>query len=288
MRLAIGAAQMGMPYGVANRSGQVQAGEAARMIALAKHRGVDTIDTAAAYGGSERTLGSCDLAGMRVVTKIPALPDGCTDPSGWVERSVQESCERLRVSELHAVLVHRAADLLGPAGPSIVDTLERMRHGGCMRRVGVSVYDPDELASVAERMRLEVVQLPRSPMDRRFERAGWIDRLHRSGTEIHVRSILLQGLLAIPRPMIPGRFDRWSGHLAAWHAWLADERIGALEACLADALAETRIDRIILGFDGLAQLEQACELALRPPRRSPEVFAVDDLDLLLPSRWSAE
>ena len=50
MRLAIGAAQMGMPYGIANRTGQVGPAEIVRVLDLARQRGVDTIDTAAAYG----------------------------------------------------------------------------------------------------------------------------------------------------------------------------------------------------------------------------------------------
>jgi hypothetical protein len=57
--------------------------------------------------------------------------------------------------------------------------------------------------------------------------------------------------------------------------------------CIADAMAEPSIDRIVVGFDSRHQLLQACGAARGRPTRVPPDLAVDDLDLLLPSRWPA-
>ena len=56
-RLAIGTAQFGMSYGIANSVGQVSLKEVSKILALARKEGVDTLDTAIAYGESERVLG---------------------------------------------------------------------------------------------------------------------------------------------------------------------------------------------------------------------------------------
>ena len=55
-RLALGTAQFGTAYGVANRSGRVSMSEGARILDYAWAVGMNTLDTAAAYGESERTL----------------------------------------------------------------------------------------------------------------------------------------------------------------------------------------------------------------------------------------
>jgi hypothetical protein len=57
MRLCLGTAQFGLRYGIANTRGQVDASEVANILAVAHANGIDTLDTAIAYGESERTLG---------------------------------------------------------------------------------------------------------------------------------------------------------------------------------------------------------------------------------------
>ena len=57
-RLALGTAQFGLAYGINNKSGQTQLSEVQSILSEAKRCGVDTLDTAAAYGQSEEVLGS--------------------------------------------------------------------------------------------------------------------------------------------------------------------------------------------------------------------------------------
>jgi len=286
MKLAIGAAQLGMPYGVANRVGRVNGASAARMLDVARANGIDTIDTAAAYGESEATLGTIGTSGFRVVTKIGPIPATCPDAADWVVESVRASCGRLRRPSVYGVLLHRSEDLLGPHGAGVADGLRRLPSHGLAERFGVSVYSPDELARAQSVLGGDLVQLPRNPFDRRFDRTGWIRRLADSGVEVHVRSIFLQGLLAMAPSAVPERFSRWRGPLEAWHRWLAARGVGAIEACLSDAMSDPCISRIVTGFDSPEQLAEACALAGRSSLPAPDSLAVDDLDLLLPSRWS--
>ena len=60
-RLALGTAQFGMSYGIANTSGQVSRDEAKAILDLATANGIDTIDTAIAYGESEACLGDVEV-----------------------------------------------------------------------------------------------------------------------------------------------------------------------------------------------------------------------------------
>ena len=57
-KLAIGTAQFGMTYGIANKNGQVQKDEITAILHLARRNGIDTLDTAKAYGTSEKAIGS--------------------------------------------------------------------------------------------------------------------------------------------------------------------------------------------------------------------------------------
>jgi hypothetical protein len=66
LKLALGTVQFGRPYGIANQSGQVSRAEAKVILALARSAGIDTLDTAIAYGESETCLGAVGAAGIGV------------------------------------------------------------------------------------------------------------------------------------------------------------------------------------------------------------------------------
>ena len=56
-QFVLGAAQLGMNYGVANKTGQPNEEESFAILDKAAKNGVTMIDTAQAYGNSERVIG---------------------------------------------------------------------------------------------------------------------------------------------------------------------------------------------------------------------------------------
>lgn len=80
MKLALGGAQFGLAYGVANTSGQVALPEASRILQMAYKQGVRVIDTAIAYGESEKALGQVGVAGWECnqqAARNACRPFGC-------------------------------------------------------------------------------------------------------------------------------------------------------------------------------------------------------------------
>lgn len=285
-RLALGTVQLGLPYGVANRTGQATAAEAAGIVARARAAGLDTLDTASAYGDSHRRLGEIGVAGWRVVSKLPPLPGDASDVGGWVDRCVEASLAALNVASLYGLLLHRAADALEERGPALRAAVERLKARGVVRKIGVSIYDPALLGDLQEQFPLDLLQAPFSILDRRLETSGWLERLARRGVEVHARSVFLQGLLLMTEDERPAKFARWSGLWRAWRAWLGSERLAPVEACLGFALARGNIDRVIVGVDNAIQLNEL--LAAATPRAlvPPPEFSTQDVDLLDPSNWS--
>lgn len=286
-RLALGTVQFGLPYGIANRVGQPSLAEAARIVADAHAAGVDTLDTAVAYGSSEARLGEIGVADWRVITKLPAVPDGLTDVRRWVRDSLGASLERLGVSAVTGLLLHRAADLCGRVGPDLGRALRDERDAGRALRVGVSIYDPSELDAIWPDFQPDLVQGPYSVVDRRLDTSGWLDKLAAHGCEVHTRSVFLQGVLLMPSDARPVRFARWPEVWSAWANWLSESGRSPLEAALAHALAHPGISRVLVGVDSVAQLDAIVSAAGGLPLAAPQGVASADLDLIDPSRWHA-
>ena len=286
MKLALGTVQFGLPYGIANQAGQVSRSEAKTMLQLALANGMDTLDTAIAYGDSEKCLGEVGTQGFKVVTKLPALPDSCMDVSGWVEQQVNASLLRLGVSEVYGLLLHRSEQLIGSNGVALYKALQTLKDNGQVKKVGVSIYSPSELAVLMPRYRFDLVQAPFNLVDQRLYSSGWMQRLKDDNVEIHTRSAFLQGLLLMNQADIPSKFLRWDSLWRTWHKWLADSRISAVQACLAFPLSFSEIDRVIVGADSVSQLSQIISATKRPTNLNLPNMQCDDEDLISPARWA--
>ena len=90
MRLALGTVQFGLAYGISNSAGEIADDELDAILALARKLGMDTLDTAQAYGNAESRLGSRPTADFRLVNK---LAPGIRPPE--VNACVQSSLQRL-------------------------------------------------------------------------------------------------------------------------------------------------------------------------------------------------
>jgi aryl-alcohol dehydrogenase-like predicted oxidoreductase len=272
---------------VANRQGQVSRHEGARIVHRARYAGLDTLDTAIAYGESERRLGEIGVDGWRVVTKLPAVPTDTADVPAWVEREVVGSLARLGTSRLAGLLLHRSGDLLAPHGEALWASMLGLQRRGLVAKVGVSIYDPEELDELWPSFSLELVQAPFNVLDRRLATSGWLGRLRSAGTEIHVRSVFLQGLLLMESGNRPSKFGRWQTVWREWDAWLSETGRSSLESCLRCALTHPEIDRVVVGVDSLQQLEEILAGASANGAAPPWSLVTEDLDLINPSHWDA-
>ena len=129
-KIALGTVQFGLDYGIANEVGQVKSAEVQQILFEAKKNKIDMLDTAIAYGTSEVVLGGAGIDGFRVVTKLPALPTDQSDIGHWVRDHVNLSLKRLKQETLHALLLHRAQDLLGIGGAQLIQALRHLKSAG--------------------------------------------------------------------------------------------------------------------------------------------------------------
>ena len=282
-KLALGTVQFGLPYGIANRQGQVGTVSVGQILDDARAAGVSTLDTAIAYGESERALGQHDLSGFAIVTKLPELPEDCSDIAGWVESELAGSLQRLAVSQVDSLLLHRPMQLLDKDGEQLFTALTALREQGLVRRIGVSVYAPQELESLCERYHFDLVQAPFNLLDKRLEQSGWLDRLYASKTDLHVRSVFMQGLLLMSNDERPAKFSRWSEQWRLWHAWLAQAGLTPLQACLRHALAVTQVERVVVGVDSPEQWRQILQAAAGDCPVTPSALGCTDVELLNPA-----
>jgi aryl-alcohol dehydrogenase-like predicted oxidoreductase len=286
MKLALGTAQFGQIYGVANTAGQIDRETAASIIRRSQELGWDTLDTAIAYGESESILGSVGVEKWKVISKLPVIPDSCRGVKEWLIKLTQESLERLRIQKLSGLLLHRPSQLSDSIGPDLYGGLLALKDGGLVERIGVSIYAPSDLEKFWEKYRFDVVQAPLNILDRRMVESGWAHRIKSSGAELHVRSVFLQGLMLMPSGKRPLRFEQWSDIWDEWDRWLRVTRMTPIQACLRYVNSIASVDRLVVGVDSVSHLEEIAGAVNGDLNSLPTFNRLKDERLINPAMWN--
>jgi spore coat polysaccharide biosynthesis protein SpsF len=301
--LIVGTAQIAAPYGSIRKVHPPSEEEAIRLLTAALEQGASGIDTAQAYGGSERVvglaLGRWRQGQVQVTTKLSPLAHlSPSEPEYNVELetelSVLRSVLRLGRNTLPDVLLHRVRHLHDWNGAAWRRLL-KLSDEGTIGRVGVSVQSPAEAIQAVDDEHVKIIQLPFNVLDWSWEES-FVPYLleRRDDITIHVRSVYLQGVLL-------GRIEDWPsvpgvdpGALMATIRRLCDkfERQSIEDFCVAWARSKSWIHGIVVGMEEMKQLESNLSLFRNKPlteaqaREATSMLPRAPVELLNPALWN--
>ncbi|WP_144630515.1 aldo/keto reductase [Bordetella genomosp. 13] len=262
--MTLGTAQFGLDYGITNKAGKTKKQDAIEIVKIAITEGVEYIDTAAAYGGSESVIGDALRGGwsnrVKVITKLrPFNNDEYADEKSWslaVRNSFLQSSVNLNSRKIDTLMLHRASNLL--VAP-IVKELLNIRGEGLVERIGVSVQSPEELELALEHEFVAVVQMPFNILDYRWDKA--IAKLQgvkkRRELIVHARSALLQGLLCSKDE------KDWKRAGIDNHREIVDwleskfkqhEKMSVSDLCIGYVNSQSWVDSVVVGVDSISNL----------------------------------
>lgn len=289
-KICVGTAQFGMPYGIANKSGAIPGKEIQKICTAANSNGIYMWDTAHGYGNSERMLGKYlqRKSKVRVITKLPAVTGNSidTDSIKLLRRSLMASLEKIAVPQLHGVLLHNFADLHKPGVERLLDFLLEIKDSGLTQKIGVSIYDDQELEFAADLFAFDLVQGPVNVFDQRLLNSSCLNGLKAQGVQFLARSVFLQGLLVMPTEKILRKFLPIEPKLRLVQNAANSLNCSKIELCLAFVTSQRIIDHVIVGVDGYQQFKELINTEV-PKLSSIDTtrFSVSDVDMIDPTRW---
>jgi D-threo-aldose 1-dehydrogenase len=282
-RLALGTAQFGLPYGITNSIGQVASGDVAEILTMAESVGISWLDTAAAYGTAEATLGNTlrRPCPFRIATKTLPKAASVDDIIARAYRSL----ELLKLEHIDALLVHHAGELTR-CGDKLWRSLQKLKEAGLVTQIGISAYADDDPLLLAARYQPDLMQLPLSILDQRLVRDGTISALKKSGVAVHARSIFLQGLVFMEAANLPPKLSHVEARLSKVHSDMQAAGISPLRAAVMYAMCQPEVDHVVIGVTQLSELRQIVDAANAPAEQlNWEQFAMDDPVALNPTLW---
>jgi len=284
-RIVLGGAQLGLPYGILNGGETLSREEVARILDTAVDHGIDSIDTAIAYGQSESIIGETSQNRFNIISKLPPLPVDISNVSEWVHSQVQGSLSRLKCTSLEALLLHRPQDLTGAQGAELYAAIGSLMAEKMIHRFGVSIYSPDDLEGIIGTFDIQVVQAPLNVFDRRI--LGITNHLSALNIEVHVRSVFLQGVLIANPINRPQRFEPWSEHFALFDEWVRSSGVSAMACCMGFALQQPGIAKLVIGTTSAKSLDEIMNSIPNSVLEVPAHLQSSVEQLIDPRVWNA-
>ena len=292
-RLVLGTVQLGMRYGVNNKSGQPDLRTAEGIVNAAWEGGIREFDTAHAYGESECVLGKVlkrlEIENeVKVITKLSPTLNHLVPMN--LKQTLEESLERLCVSKLYGIMLHME-ELLDQWDQGLGETLSDLVLSGLVDHIGVSVYSPQKSLEALEIKGITMVQVPSNIMDRRFENAGVFQTAEIKSKLIYVRSIFLQGLLFKDHDDLLPSMSFASQTLKSFELLARRAKISRQKLALGYVREVYPEAKILFGAETISQVKSNLEVwnsTLSPwiVKEVQELFHDVDEKVLNPSLWN--
>lgn len=272
--LTLGTVQLGMTYGIANKSGMPDETTAFEILREALEGGVTSWDTAHAYGHSERILGRFfeNRPKQTIVSKLRIEGEGSWSPLE-VEKQIIDQTERiltdLKIDRLPALLLHNP-DQLVRYGKTVTETFKRLCKEGYTDYTGVSfgANTDEQFRTIWETVSddvYQVVQIPINVLDHRLIHNGGLNRLQESGKVVFARSIFMQGLLFLQDHELPPHLRLAAEPLSIVRDIAAKAGMTIEQLAISFVRDLEAVDSLVIGMETVEQLRIALAQITGPP-----------------------
>jgi aryl-alcohol dehydrogenase-like predicted oxidoreductase len=250
-KLIIGTANFHTEYGIF-RDNKLNLSEIELIFKIIKTKKVKFIDTSIAYENCDKILGKYDLSKINIISKIGYYKN-INNENLLIDKIIQ-SIKNLDIKNLYCLLLHSPVISIQHPKNIYKKMLNNLKKDNLVKKIGISVYSPDELNFCFNEMDFNVVQLPLNIFDNRFIKTGWIDKLKKNNIEVHVRSIFLQGLINLET--WPAYFNPWLDKINYFQNEIAKLNITSTIAAISYVKNIKNIDKIVLGVNNPNQINE--------------------------------
>ena len=282
MKLAIGTVQFGINYGINNKNGIPSDFDISEIFDLSIKNNIKYLDTSISYGNSEERISKLANNKFNIITKSNNVKN-----SEELSSSILTSLSSLKTESVYGFLFHNSDNLIN--NHDLWSTLVKFKNEKKVNKIGYSIYDTNQIDYLLDKGFIpDIVQLPYSLLDRKFEK--YFMKLKKLGTEIHVRSVFLQGLYFMNNKKLPEKLLPLKKYLEIIDSVCKDLNISIGELALNFVNENKFIDKIIIGVDSSTQLNQNIQMIKKWDNKNDinkliNKIIVKEQDLLSPINW---
>lgn len=288
-KLVLGTVQLGLDYGINNPNGKPSLAEAFSILNNAYDNGIKILDTAEAYGNSQEIIGKFQKAfpqkKFNIITKLAA---NNTLKDGELINHISKSCLILATNTLYGYMFHNYQSF--NENLNLYAEILQAKKQGLIQNIGISLYNNNEILDIIENYKdFDFIQIPFNLLDNQSKRKPFLDKARKSGIQVHIRSVFLQGLFFKNVNQLPEKLSPLAPYLKELDAIMLKNRLSTEELALQYVLKKKYIDYVLIGVENTEQLIEnirICNKTINVPHKSIDAINVAQEELLNPVNWS--
>jgi aryl-alcohol dehydrogenase-like predicted oxidoreductase len=158
------------------------------------------------------------------------------------------------------------------------------------RKVGVSVYTPEEFEKALDIDAIGAIQVPMNVVDQRIT-DNHLNQAGSLGKQVFARSIFLQGVLLAEPDSLPPVLSELAPVLSRLRGIASDLGMTVMELLIASVRDRSGLSGLVIGAESTSQLNEiasACGTPILEELLSDSLrdLRVDNIALLDPRKWS--
>ena len=203
MIYSLGTAQFSKNYGISNIIGKPSLKEIKKILSIAKKNKVKFLDLAEDYNGVIRLLGKLKINHFKIILKLKIKSSYTKNK---IIQNFKKSLKLLNLTKIHAVLIHNIYDFNYKQLNKVFNVFKYLKSIGLINKFGISGYSIIEAKKFVKIYKINFLQIPLNIFDQELIKNKNYLFFKKTKTEIHVRSIFLQGLLLMDNNILPKYF----------------------------------------------------------------------------------
>lgn len=244
----MGGAQFGMNYGIANKNGEISLKNLNKILNYAIKRKVHIIDTATSYKSSLKKIFKISRNNnlkkkIKVIIKVKSSSILNIDKFKKLDDN----------HNIYCIMAHSSKLFLNKSFQKKIQKLKK----NYKFKLGVSIYENRELINLKDHYKIiDILQIPFNIVNYKTFNTKIFKKLKRKKIELHARSIFYQGVLLMNEKNIKIKFKNFHRNFNELKYLSKKNKINLIFLCIKFVLNQKYFDKLIFGFDTLAQFKE--------------------------------
>jgi len=285
-KLILGTVQFGLDYGINNNHGKPSLKNIFQIFDHAFDNGIFFLDTAEIYGDVHKIIGNYHLKNPDKKFRINTKFNNDLE-SSQINDKIINFLNNLNIDFIETLMFHSFNSYKNNING--IKYIQDFKKKGIIKKIGVSVYNNNEIEYLLNDNRIDTIQLPFNLFDNLNKRGFYLNKLKSFNKEIHTRSTFLQGLFFMDFDTSNSLLKILEKELNFIKEISIKNDISINDLALLYCLSQTEIDQVIIGVDSLNQLKKnlSCIKKSLNNKLLNDINNIDILnnDVLNPSLW---
>lgn len=288
-KLILGTVQLGLDYGINNSKGKPNKDQSFEILDTAYNNGIRTLDTAEAYGESQKVIGQFikenPSKAFKIISKLSAKSS--VSKNNFLD-NLKNNCDILSVESLHCFMFHNYQSF--NSNKKLYGSFIEAKDKKLTNKIGLSLYTNNELLDVIDNYsEFDVVQVPFNLFDNASRKEDLMEKAKGKNIEIHVRSVFLQGLFFKNYKHLTDKLKPISKYLEVIENLKREHNLTTEQLALQYVLQKNYINKVLIGVDSKEQLLKNLEIVnenLEIPHKTIDKINFEEVELLNPTNWN--